>query len=385
MISLAQPLAALFLFIVGPLAALAPKMLAYLAFLAPLAMGLSVRKLPRLDLSLAFALLLAGWGLASALWAPQPPRAIAAAALIAGLALAWRWGSQSAGQATADARQLWSRGLAAGIGLGLPLALVEAGLGAPFYRLVTPDALPNENVYNRPLVALALLVWPLGLALMRRFGALAGVALVAGFAALTLALTSQSASLGLAAGLAAFALARILPRVTALAVGLCFMAALLAAPLLSPIPYKLGLATDESLPQSARHRAEIWAYFSEKSLERPLQGQGLDASRDLLVDHGGWTWLTNGHDVALHPHQAGLQIWLELGLVGALLAYLACRPGLVGLWRRGADRPFVIGGASTGLVMASTAYGVWQGWWLGAMLLTALAFSLLGDRKEDAP
>ena len=55
-------------------------------------------------------------------------------------------------------------------------------------------------------------------------------------------------------------------------------------------------------------RLDMWAFAAAKIVEKPWAGWGLDASR------------TFGSAISLHTHDAAIQIWLELGAVGAVLA-----------------------------------------------------------------
>jgi O-antigen ligase len=89
----------------------------------------------------------------------------------------------------------------------------------------------------------------------------------------------------------------------------------------------------------------------------------------------------------LQPHDAALQVWLELGMPGAVLFAL-----LLGwLWLRldslAVPRLYIAaaGGALTAtLAPLFAAYGVWQEWWLGTLAL-ALFFVLTMARAAAQP
>jgi exopolysaccharide production protein ExoQ len=75
----------------------------------------------------------------------------------------------------------------------------------------------------------------------------------------------------------------------------------------------------------------------------------------------------------LHPHNAPLQLWLELGLPGAVLFAMI----VAGLWLRlsRADWPSLYAAAAggslvTALVVAIGSYGVWQEWLVSCEFLT---------------
>src|SRR5207244_777034 len=82
-----------------------------------------------------------------------------------------------------------------------------------------------------------------------------------------------------------------------------------------------------SLRTSALHRLIIWRFATDHIAERPVLGWGMDASRELP---GGKTSVRDyldlppsivleGSVMPLHPHDAILQWWVELGIIGAVL------------------------------------------------------------------
>src|SRR5690348_3874511 len=151
---------------------------------------------------------------------------------------------------------------------------------------------------------------------------------------------------------------------------------ILAAPVILPAFGRLPavLATADAIKGSAGHRLLIWSFVGDRIAERPLLGWGLDASRAIP---GGKDEIRPGLSrLPLHPHNAALQLWLELGLTGALLPAL-----FVGwFWLRLATVPWprlyaaAAGGSlAAALAVASGAYGIWQEWWLGTLGLTLFA------------
>ena len=156
------------------------------------------------------------------------------------------------------------------------------------------------------------------------------------------------------------------------------------------------------------HRLHIYGYTAKRALEYPIFGWGLDASRripdgtnPLKVEHLGFTrdelsnnaaaWIDRGTAVhlPLHPHNTPLQIWLELGLLGALMS---C--GLVIYLVRAAahhHHPAGLALCISALVIANFSYGAWQSWWLSGLWLVS-ALYLVGvspnkskDTHDAAP
>jgi O-antigen ligase len=112
----------------------------------------------------------------------------------------------------------------------------------------------------------------------------------------------------------------------------------------------------------------IWSFAGDRIAERPLAGWGLDASRAIPGGdepiYEGRVWLP------LHPHNAAIQLWLELGAPGAVLFALL----LAWLWLSLAAAPWpqlftaAAGASLTSAVIAAIgAYGIWQEWWIGTL------------------
>jgi O-antigen ligase len=145
--------------------------------------------------------------------------------------------------------------------------------------------------------------------------------------------------------------------------------AFLATPLLVSSALALGLDARLApyLSESWMQRLGYWQKAVEWIWARPLPGWGLDASRAF------------GPGIRLHPHNAALQIWMELGLIGAVAAAIVWAAIFTGL-SRPARSPAAAASAAAAaayLVFGAVSFGVWQEWWLGLGALTALACILV--------
>ena len=212
-------------------------------------------------------------------------------------------------------------------------------------------------------------------------------------AALVLATALVSWQFHLAAGLLAlgigavfFALGWRWPRTTILIITLGYLAMLLLAPLLLP-----GLSAhmaEHSLPFSWAWRLEMWHYTGEQIARHPLFGWGLGASRSFAGDHLQMHGYTISY-LLQHPHDLGLQVWLETGLVGVLLLALAI--ALFGMRLAGArtlshaQGAAIAASAMVFFVFFSITYGAWQEWlWASVGWVAALCI-LTGKEAAPAP
>ena len=76
----------------------------------------------------------------------------------------------------------------------------------------------------------------------------------------------------------------------------------------------------------------------------------------------------------MHPHNAALQIWMELGLIGAVAAALVWAAVFSGLSRPRPSAPAAAACAATTayLTFGAVSFGVWQEWWLALGAVCAL-------------
>ena len=372
-----------------PLAVLAPLGETWLLLLLALAVGWRFRnaaaavRAPWLWLLLG----LAGWAAVSTAWAVAPGTpwlsfSLAALFVCAGLVSA---GAGGLGTADRDRLLRWAW---VGFAAGAALLAVELLFGLPIstaLRGTAADQPLTLSHANRGATVLVLLLWPLaaadGFSIRER-----GVPAVLAVAVLTAASNSTAAVAALAIGGAVYAAVLVGGATVVRALGLLTVAFVAAAPFLAAMLDPETLAAAVPLAkQSFVHRLYIWDFAADRILERPLLGWGLDASPFLP---GAGERAPRGLLMPLHPHNAALQLWVELGVVGAaILAALtwACVRGIARIHdargRAGAAAAF-----ASAFVIASVSYGIWQNWWIATLALTA-AFvrATLPARGLDPP
>jgi O-antigen ligase len=222
--------------------------------------------------------------------------------------------------------------------------------------------------------ALALL-WPVAAAAGARAGASPWLAvpMAAGSALLAQLFLSDAPVLALGVVAVAGALAWMWPGAAPRALGAAAAGLVLLAPFLA-----LAVTGLDRLPLSWAQRAEYWSYAVGRIAEHPFRGWGLDASR-AFSPH-----------IQLHPHDGALQVWLELGLPGAVLLALVWAQTFRRLARdrRGLLAPATAGAAAAYLFFGSVSFGVWQEWWLALGALVAVIAALAEPRASapiDAP
>ena len=317
------------------------------------------------------------WACASAFWSPwRAPDLEGQTALKLVFMLAFYGSAVSAARAVSEARLTGLlKVLVAAVGLLSMILLVESLTAAAGYKAllgalgqtVRPDyAIKNvaQGLYVLTLLAPPALVAARGRV---RWGlaalTLAGILFPAwrfGYDAPVLA-----AAVAAAAALLVWRFPAAGPRVLGgLAAG-----AFLSAPLLVSSAFAVGLDARLApyLSESWMQRLGYWKKAVDWIWARPLPGWGLDASRAF------------GPGIRLHPHDAALQVWMELGLIGAVAAAIVWAAIFTGLSRPGRSPAAAASAAAAAayLVFGAVSFGVWQEWWLGLGALTALACILV--------
>ena len=345
--------------------------------LAALAAAGRLGALARTPAFLAVAALLA-WMLLSGFWALVPANVYSTALGLAPLMLA--------GLSLAAVPAEFDAAAAARIGRAVVLAFILAALvlaielvtaGALFRFLLELRGRPPgwfPAIASRGTVLMVLLAWPAALAMWRLGWRQPAAALPV--AALAVAALGDHASSKVAAvaAIVVFAAVWRFGRPAALGLAGLFAALVLAAPLLpfGPLAPDLHAGWLGDIRYSGLHRLHIWRFTAERILEHPAIGWGLDAARSIP---GGAAEIARGGTLmSLHPHNAPLQVWLELGAVGAALAaalLFAVGRAVAAMELDPVGRAVAAAALAAVMVFEVLSYGVWQTWWVGTIGLTA--------------
>jgi O-antigen ligase len=318
------------------------------------------------------AMVFAGLAIASLVWSIDRPatlRSVVESVLMAYVGLV----AATAVPLIATRSSGWL--LVAGLALGALLAIFEAAGGMVLHgwlgeRLALYDL-------KRSCVVLTLLALP-ALGFLRSRGKPLAAALAALLALAPAVLAwAGTAMLGLVTGVLVFAFARLAPRTMLTVVAVVWFALLASAPFAGSLATTLLPHRFVSLMahSHAAERMAIWSAFEARTRDRPWLGHGFDASahvstqprpagvaRDAEADRT----IEN-----LHPHHSYLQIWVELGAVGALAA-----AAVFGFILRGMALAAPGGQAlrvallASAMLMTLVGFGLWQAWWSAALAST---------------
>lgn len=355
-----------------------------LVALAALIGALSISRTDRFHapLSRIVALSLLGvcaWAALSAFWAlDETEAAVGALKLLGNFAIGVLFLRATMRLTEAD-KTFVSRLLVAGWIGGLLIVATEILLKGPIFNAlfgINYNAYPNGPYWlNAGITILILVYWPVSRVLRQIWGLWApplAFFLLLGAAYL---INFDGGIVALCFGALAVGVVRMFGRKAVWA----FIAIILALGIATPsVVHQLGNPIEAALkypelPMAAQHRIAIWAFVSQRIAEHPILGWGMNASK--MMPGGKEPILLSpklnlGETLPLHPHNAVLQIWLELGAVGFGLYFLVVAGTMLGAMRSSAP-PLAIGQVGAILAIANLSYGIWQAWWIAAIWFAA--------------
>jgi exopolysaccharide production protein ExoQ len=262
-------------------------------------------------------------------------------------------------------------GLALGVAMAAADLVTHGALGAPFTeRAYQPAGL------NRASVSFAILLLPASAVLICRGQTIFALIMATMTATTICVLAGTAAKAALITGLPVSLLIYLSSARGARAAAIVSVAVIVTAPLTFARLERIPALTEaaDAIKLSAGHRLLIWSFAGDRVAEHPLVGWGLDSSRAIPGGRDpirpGETWLP------LHPHNAPLQLWLELGVPGAVLFALVVAHAWLALANARWPRLFAAatgGSLAIALIACVAAYGIWEEWWLGTLWFSLFA------------
>ncbi len=281
--------------------------------------------------------------------------------------------------------------------LGVALILFDSASGYALSMWVDPIAAGDDPIrrysnaemnLGRGQVSYTQLAWPIAGLMMMRFKH--GIWLAAVFF-LGLSVSAQLnnlsiviPALALSAGFAGLAWWR--PRLGIYLAFILGISSLIFAPVLGVMSGQIDPDTMRQIPLSWEHRVRMWAYSWELIQHAPLIGHGFDSARvfDALTFSA-----PDGRDItvmSMHPHNVGLQIWLETGLIGVglmIFTLWALLRAALKTCQSSARAMTVAGLMSATTICGAVTIGIWQHWWWALIVLTVSLIILLPAAPHD--
>jgi O-antigen ligase len=264
--------------------------------------------------------------------------------------------------------------------VGAGVAWLDVRLGYPLESAIsTKPGVHAATKYNRGLDYLVLIAWPLLAHLWwrRRWWAVAALGL-----AMTVMLVetpSLAARVAVGTGVVVLLLAWVLPRVVTIVLGWGVAAFVVSLPVTLRLLAERRAELARVLKPSGVARLEIWDYMTARVFERPIGGWGLRTASRLPIRPDELASYTQIDARGIYPHNQWLELWVELGVIGAALGLVFA----VVVLRRirnlpKAVRPFAYAAFASAMTIASVNYEVVTDSWWCALAASAMLFGMLG-------
>jgi exopolysaccharide production protein ExoQ len=247
----------------------------------------------------------------------------------------------------------------------------------------------TEFSYNRAIVTLMLIAWPmLALIVARKQWLLLAMLVPLGLAVWVG--ESGAAVLALLIGVLVLPIAWLFPGLTRRLGLMLVLLTLATAPFIGTLSSRvLGQGFHQTLQGAhSSERVSIWLSFEEAAQKRWLIGNGFGSS--IAMDKAPVAREVTAARVemlgASHPHNAALQLWVELGISGAALAAIL----VVFLFRAIGQaapllQPFLLTWIAVVFGVGLVSHGAWQAWWVAAIAASAVGFITLNrELAQDA-
>ncbi|WP_419902636.1 O-antigen ligase family protein [Kiloniella sp.] len=349
--------------------------------------------------TLVLAGLFFGWAFLSWFWSINPEGTLKVTSRLLALSVCGWLFVQAIDHRSQEIKNRIAKYFLYGLVLGAAALIIEAQFDAPITRLakgLSDDEFLNLSRLNRGTTFITISGWICLALYAQQIPKLVFPLLVAGLLGILMLAHSESTliSMGLSIVWAVVFYAfnkwshHLLKYILALSILMMPLITTLTAPLGEP-------ENSYNLHTSAHHRFFIWGFVSDKILEAPLIGAGMDASRVYpnteeevykRIRSDGYITGAGDRVISLHPHNAPLQIWLELGLIGAIFAAL-CVLNILN-WGNlfphdNALRNISIQAAIiTTILMTMLGYGIWQNKWFVMFYLFSALIALLPGRGK---
>ena len=342
-------------------------------------------------------LCLIAWGALSTIWSINPLDSILLSARLLLIFLFGFFWCQYLLNLETHQRQKISNMLFYGVVISLFFLLIDYLLGNPWQHLFNKS--PAKALAQASLT-FSLVLWPCAWHLYKKFNIGVAILFIIFLYIILKFLDCDSGRVAIIMGIIGYVFFQLLPKLS-MKLGFLLIPTLsLTAPFLTLLlltPHNIETITNNLHEFSYIHRLHIWRSVSEKIIQKPILGYGLDSSRNPSFgdEEVSWKFIEKTGEILnsttsiipMHPHNAPLQWWLELGGIGALLGTILMLKFLKlaqSLKRRSSTATAMALFCST-CVIAWVNLGFWQNWWLATLwLIGGLLAMMLSPHQSEA-
>lgn len=355
----------------------------------------------------------AGWAILTALWSPMPWHSLLKPIFMILVAVAVWLALRTISTASRPFAHYFGEGALVGTIVSYILVCFEILTEQHITRVIMSE-LPITHVniskhvtvdaqgtvtgvtianLNRRIAILSWLCWPaIMLALhdpsmVRRWIAL--ITVIGGAGVILLFGSHQSSQVAIVGGSLVYGLAWFNLNMVRITVSCIWAIVVLFAVPLSLMLFYSDIHKADWLFRSARHRVVIWATTADQVYHTPILGVGADATREAMrratstpqrrQDFGEFK-----SGFANHAHNAYLQVWYELGAIGAALFLVIGLSAMRVISRLNkAIQPAAIAMFVTTSLLIAFSYSIWQTWFIAVIGFSVIIFAVACRKRSD--
>ncbi len=296
------------------------------------------------------------------------------------------------------AREITEKLLIIGAAIAIAVPLFESVIVILGNNWPEPLIFQIEIFLKNGIVILSILLWPIMSALVRRRHFLGTAVYFVLTIFLVFRFSAAAVLIAMTASVIGISISHFQRKLASIIIGGMFVILLLGTPFLvyqftaNKSVNEIGQFSYElKLPNSATHRLLIWQFVTQRIFEKPFLGWGVNTARQIPGGGEKYTLKVNTPNnkkivlfresfLPLHPHNASLQIWLELGAVGAIIIAVF---GWIFIRKLEDDDtdPVLFGVVISILAFNFISFGVWQSWWISTQFL-CLGLTLVITRRN---
>lgn len=346
-------------------------------------------------------LLIPLWGLVTALWAEYPMVSLIMSLKIAALAVLGLYWCQLTLSLPRATRKSLIHALVGGLFLGIFFHVLDTWSGnvwQAFWKRSSAKAFAQGSLMIS-LTAWPAILWVLQRPYSLRLRLTIMICLLFSVFWTLFQIDCDTSFIGLFLGLSIFSGTLLFPRIASWSMRLFIPLFIVSFPFISLYAFK-----PEYIPRynsyihtsSYLDRLYIWNDVATSILEHPWRGIGMNGTpyhkkiqltRDWsYIDEKGITRRNRTARFAMHPHNAILQIWLELGFMGVILGTLLAYQTLFHIYCSKLRRTekAVCAGLFTGtFLIVWVNLGFWQNWWIsGLWIIIGLTVMICEGKRE---
>lgn len=379
----------IFLFV--PLSIMAPHSIVWEIIIGGLIGLYYNRKQPFRDLPQPLTLLLLLiplWGLVTALWSNQPLNSLTVSLkVLALLVLGLSW-CQLTLRLPQAARKSFIHALMGGLLFGVCFFLIDAWSGNLWQAFWKKS---SAKAFAQGSLMVSLVIWPILLWVFRQpYSFLFRLSLIScllfSIFWVLFQIDCDTSFIGVFLGICVFSGTLLLPRITSFGMRLFVPLFILSFPFISLYAFK-----PEYMPaynsyihtSSYLDRFYIWNEVATSIFEHPWRGIGMDGTRyhEKIQEKRTWSYIdekgapqkNQTARFSIHPHNAILQLWLELGFPGMILGVLLAWQALFHIYSstlRSMEKAISAGLFTAAFLIVWVNLGFWQNWWISGLWMT---------------